>query len=71
MTEILCSWCLCLAIAMQTGGKCHKCNNGTQKEFLKVAQELREPEEFIAASCYEKGKKPEIDFMSKQGPIIK
>lgn len=67
--KMLCQWCLCLALAMQSGGNCHKCTEGTQEQLVIQVRNLREPSEFLAASCYPKGDKPEADF-SKQGPIV-
>lgn len=70
MTNLICQFCFCLAIAMQNGGNCHKCQTGSQEDLIKAVKQVTDSAEFMALQCYEKGKNPPVDFLTKQGAII-
>lgn len=71
MIEVVCSFCLCLQIAMQNNaGQCHKCvTDVSVDEAIKVVRSLNEPEEFMALNCRSKHIEAKIDF-NKQGPVF-
>jgi hypothetical protein len=67
IAEIVCNFCLCLVLNNKIR-ECHKCQNNVPKQtaidrvFL-----LTEPNEFMSLQCFEKGKKPELDWGNKKG----
>lgn len=70
MTTLICSYCLCLALALQNGGNCHSCKTGTKQELVAATLKLSDPEEFMASNCYPPGSKPAIDMLGFQGSIV-
>lgn len=70
MIEILCSFCLCYATAVSSGGVCHSCVTDVQQNDLgRAAMKLSDPNEMLTAVCYEKGQTPIVNFKNKMGPF--